>query len=110
VRVQGCLVSDEEIDALVAHWRRVLPHVRPMRAPWEGLLEPPALDPDDKDDLLERAIALAEQFETVSPALLQRRLRIGYPRAAKLIYMLYEQGLVEDEREGGRTKRGMSPS
>ena len=107
IRVQGCLVSDEEIDALVAHWRRVLPDARPMRAPWESLLERPPLDPDESDDLLERAIALAEQYDTISPAMLQRRLRVGYPRAAKLIQMLYEEGWVEDEREGGRTKRAM---
>ena len=107
VRVQGCLASDEEIDALVAHWRQVLPHVQPMRAPWESLLERQALDPEGKDDLLERAVALAEQYETISPALLQRRLRVGYPRAAKLIQRLYEQGLVEDEYEGGRTQRGL---
>jgi DNA segregation ATPase FtsK/SpoIIIE, S-DNA-T family len=36
---------------------------------------------------------------------LQRRLRVGYPRAARLMEALYEMGMVEDPKEGGRTRR-----
>ena len=55
--------------------------------------------------MLERAIALAKKQEKISTSLIQRRLRVGYPRAARLMETLHEMGLVEDPKEGGRTRR-----
>ena len=49
---------------------------------------------DDKDSLLEKAIELAQRQNKVSTSLLQRRLRIGYPRAARLMDDLEDMGIV----------------
>jgi len=54
-----------------------------------------------KDPLLEAAKELAEQHEHVSTSFLQRRLHIGYPRAARLMEQLEEEMAVQVEEEGG---------
>jgi len=53
------------------------------------------------DDMLDRARQLAQEHTRVSTSLLQRRLRIGYPRAARLIDMLEEEGVVGPAEGGG---------
>lgn len=104
VRVQGCFVSDNEIERLVTHWRRAMPEFESQEAPWEGLLARINFI-DEKDEMLEDAIALAQKVDTISTSLIQRRLRVGFPRAARLMEALYDMGLVEDPKEGGRTRR-----
>ncbi len=96
-RVQGVFISDREIENLVSFWKL---------APWARLpiisLHAPAEDDsthddsafDGKDELLEKAIELARTHNKLSTSLLQRRLRIGYPRAARLMDELEEQGVV----------------
>ena len=103
VRVQGVLVDDNEIDRIVAYWQKRYPGERP-EAPWERLLARQGIIAET-DDLLEEAIALAKKVDTISTSLIQRRLRVGYPRAARLMEALYELDLVEDPKEGGRTRR-----
>jgi DNA segregation ATPase FtsK/SpoIIIE, S-DNA-T family len=103
-RVQGCFVGDHEIEAIVSHWQKVTPEAVGSRAPWEDLIARQSLI-DETDDMLEQAVALAQKLDTLSTSLLQRRLRVGYPRAARLMEALYEMGMVEDPKEGGRTRR-----
>jgi len=50
-------------------------------------------DPDS-DDLLDEAIRLVVQTETASVSMIQRRLRVGYPRAGRLIDMLERRGVI----------------
>ncbi len=105
VRVQGVFVNDHEIDRLVSHWQNVMPaDFAPMPAPWESLIAKYALL-DETDTLLEQAIDLIQKYDTVSTSLLQRRLRIGFPRAARIMEHLYEMGLVEDPKHGGKTRK-----
>lgn len=104
VRVQGCFVGDSEIEAIVGHWQKVMPDQEPSEAPWERLISREAFV-GERDDMLEEAIALAQKNDTISTSLIQRRLRVGYPRAARLMEALYEMGLVEDPKEGGKTRR-----
>lgn len=104
VRVQGCFVSDNEIERLVTHWQRAMPEFRPQDAPWEELIARRNFI-QEKDEMLEQAIALAKKVDTISTSLIQRRLRVGYPRAARLMEALYDMDLVEDPKEGGRTRR-----
>ena len=59
----------------------------------------------DRDEMLEEAIALAQKSNRISTSLIQRRLRVGYPRAARLMARLYEMGLVEDPKVGGKTRK-----
>jgi S-DNA-T family DNA segregation ATPase FtsK/SpoIIIE len=104
VRIQGCFVSDREIEAIVNHWQKTEEDQEPEKAPWEDSIARKSFI-SDRDEMLESAIALAKKNQTISASLIQRRLRVGYPRAARLMEALYEMGLVEDPKEGGRTRR-----
>jgi S-DNA-T family DNA segregation ATPase FtsK/SpoIIIE len=97
-RVQGVFISDEEISDLVGYWEKTT--WAPL--PAVGLEVPEDEEGgDDKggsagtgDDLVDRAIELAHKERKLSTSLLQRRLRIGYPRAARLMDELEDQGIV----------------
>jgi len=56
-------------------------------------------------DLLERAIELVRKTGSASASLLQRRLRIGHPRAARLMQMMEEMGIIGPPEAAGRTRR-----
>jgi len=104
LRVQGVFISDEEIVSLVRHWQQAMPDFTPTDPPWETLIARFALL-DETDSLLEAAIELAQKYDQISASFLQRRLRLGYPRAARIMEHLYEMGLVEDPKAGGRTRK-----
>jgi len=105
VRVQGVFPSDNEVERIVNFWHRNTPDdFEPIPAPWESLIAKYALL-DETDSLLEAAIELAQKNDTISASFLQRKLRLGYPRAARLMEHLYEMGLVEDPKAGGKTRR-----
>jgi S-DNA-T family DNA segregation ATPase FtsK/SpoIIIE len=103
-RIQGCFVSDQEIRAVVDFWRRANteePVVAESLLPWAGLLD----EMEKKDDLIEQAMRELEGIERISVSMLQRRLRIGFPRAARLIEQLEEMGVVGPDEGGGRSRR-----
>ena len=105
MRLQGCFVSDAEIEAVVGYWReRVSVDQLDASVPWEK--EIPA-EPS-RDDLIEDAIALVQRTGSASASLLQRRLRIGYPRAARLVDQLEEMGIVGPPEVGGKARRVLS--
>jgi S-DNA-T family DNA segregation ATPase FtsK/SpoIIIE len=104
-RVQGVFPADDEIERIVKFWHNNTPaDFKPMPAPWESLIAKYALL-DETDSLLEAAIELAQKNDTISASFLQRKLRLGYPRAARLMEHLYEMGLVDDPQSGGKTRR-----
>lgn len=103
-RIQGVYVTDTEIERVVSHWQQVVPDHVPPAAPWEPLIARYALI-DETDSLLEAAVELAKKHDQLSVSFLQRRLRLGYPRAARLMEHLYEMGLVDDPQTGGKTRR-----
>lgn len=99
-RLQGCFVSDREVDNLVKFWVEALPaEGPPTPAPWASLE-----DAEEEDDLLEQAIALVRQTGSASASLLQRRMRIGYPRAARLIDLMEERGIIGPPEAGGKPR------
>jgi S-DNA-T family DNA segregation ATPase FtsK/SpoIIIE len=104
LRVQGAFVDDEEIERLVAYWQaehEVEPEAR--RAPWEDMLvRQEAMG--DQDEILDQAVELVKQTGFASASMLQRRLRIGYPRAARLMDELEELGVVGRSQSGGKTR------
>jgi len=101
-RAQGVFVDDQEIDRLVSYWLDAYPLVEDERAaPWEDLV---AEVMDDSDDLLNQAVALIQKEGRASASLLQRRLRIGYPRAARLMDELERKGYVGPPERGGRER------
>jgi DNA segregation ATPase FtsK/SpoIIIE, S-DNA-T family len=95
-RIQGAYTTEDEIARLAEEWRG---QGEPTFE--EELLEAPAreetddqeLSPDE-DDLLAGAIALVAQTQTASVSMLQRRLRVGYTRAGRLIDMLERRGVI----------------
>jgi S-DNA-T family DNA segregation ATPase FtsK/SpoIIIE len=103
-RVQGVFVDDNEVESLVTFWKKMRPDHLPTAPPWETLIAKHALL-DETDTLLEAAIELAKKNDSLSASYLQRRLRLGYPRAARLMEHLYEMGLVDDPKTGGKTRK-----
>lgn len=105
VRLQGCFVSDDEIARLVNFWReRAITDVLdiPRQAPWKDFGGDTSEGSDD--ELIERAIALVRQSERTSISFLQRKLGIGYPRAARLMDQLEERGIVGPDEGGGKSR------
>jgi S-DNA-T family DNA segregation ATPase FtsK/SpoIIIE len=104
VRVQSCFVSDREIEALVDYWREEMRDEAPEPAPWEKALRDDALLENERDPLLDEAIELVRELDGASASLLQRRLRIGYPRAASMIDQMEQLGIIGPPQSGGRVR------
>ncbi|MBC7293006.1 MAG: DNA translocase FtsK, partial [Thermoleophilia bacterium] len=95
-RIQGAYITEEEIAMLVTHWRRQAePEFREelLRRPQETRSDEEAFDPDS-DELLPEAARLVLETGSASVSMLQRRLRVGYTRAGRLIDMLERRGIV----------------
>ncbi|MCC7129945.1 MAG: hypothetical protein IT297_06045, partial [Anaerolineae bacterium] len=58
----------------------------------------------EKDDLVEQAITIVQNSQRASASRLQRKLRIGYPRAARLMDELEELGVIGPSQGGGRER------
>jgi S-DNA-T family DNA segregation ATPase FtsK/SpoIIIE len=106
-RLQGVYVSDQEIERLVAFWTQE--RFRDLqRQVYDNLLDESKSEVDElfgaDDPLYDRARTLAMEHTRVSTSMLQRRLRVGYPRAARLMDMLEEKGVV-GESEGGSSRK-----
>ncbi len=102
VRAQGVIVNDQEIEQIIAHWQKIV-QVKDATAPWETIIN--AGDDKTGDDvLIERAIVVLKKEQRVSASMLQRRLNIGYPRAARLLDQLEENGLIGPSMGGGRDR------
>jgi DNA segregation ATPase FtsK/SpoIIIE, S-DNA-T family len=108
-RIQGAFIAEEEIERVTEHWRRQgEPELQ------EELLE--AVEPEeggegadgdfdpDQDDLLADAIATVVQMGTASTSMLQRRLRVGYTRAGRLIDMMERRGVISGY-EGSKARQ-----
>jgi len=97
-RVQGAFITEDEIARITSHWaKQGEPEFEdelletPQEARDEGRDDD--FDPDS-DDLLDEAIRLVVQTETASVSMIQRRLRVGYTRAGRLIDMLERRGVI----------------
>jgi DNA segregation ATPase FtsK/SpoIIIE, S-DNA-T family len=109
-RLQGCFVSDDEVRLVVDHWRDWHDmEVEAGRAqaitigPWErGLTRREFLS--ETDPMLEQAISLVVESGEASASLIQRRLGVGYPRAARIMDLLEELGVVGEVKGGGRNR------
>jgi S-DNA-T family DNA segregation ATPase FtsK/SpoIIIE len=99
-RIQGAYIDEPQIEALTTFWRRQgEPELREDlldEVPDEAVLETPADEgfSPDEDPLLEDAIRLVVEMGTASTSMLQRRLRLGYTRAGRLIDMLERRGVI----------------
>src|SRR5579885_932605 len=114
-RIQGAFVADDEAERLVAFWKQQAEEHAAAQAGANGGATP-AVEPgwevsehvsdeyELDDELLEQAEQVVQEYERASISLLQRRLRIGYSRAARLIDLLEERGVISRMEPGGRAR------
>jgi S-DNA-T family DNA segregation ATPase FtsK/SpoIIIE len=103
-RLQGVMVSDQEVERVITFWQKNLPPSGQAEpSPWEQMLAQEEVLAD-RDGLVERAIEIVRQEQRASASMLQRRLRIGYPRAARLVDELEELGVIGPAVGGGRER------
>ena len=101
VRAQGVWITDNEIEKIIAHWQKMVEPSSQM-PPWESLLYEPA--EDSPDALIDQAVEIVRSAQKASASLIQRKLKIGYPRAARLLDQLEEMGIVGPSQGGGKDR------
>jgi len=122
VRMQGAFVSEAELVQLISFWKSAASLSRPegttvrsspisaeavpagvplRQAP---LWEMDEAEEDDGDALFEQAVEVVRSMRRASISLLQRRLRIGYTRAARLVDQLEEQGIIGPAQHGSQAR------
>ena len=127
IRMQGVFVSDHEIAQVVEHWKDQIddPHydLSIIETGDEGSGRADDLDDEEADRLLPDAIEVIREYDRASASLLQRRLKVGYARAARMIDQLEARGYIGafdgsnaragapagqsvTSRGGGRVRRG----
>ncbi len=115
LRMQGSFVSESELDGLVGYWKQAalgvedsqtvnIPAGVPLKqaALWEEMAEQE--QEQERDELYDDAVAVLREMRRGSISLLQRRLRIGYTRAARLIDQLEEAGIVGPAQSGSSAR------
>lgn len=116
VRLQGAFVSDPELHRLIRYWKggraaepelpgevaAPAPPVQPVQLPLQESLAPPSVA--FEDDLLPDALQILLAENRASISLLQRRLRIGYTRSARIIDLLGEKGVIGPPQPGGQAR------
>ncbi|MBI4789359.1 MAG: DNA translocase FtsK [Chloroflexi bacterium] len=117
LRLQGCFVSDRELEKLVTYWKGFTPPAPTVPSPpdtvvqttlWGGSV-PVKAGASEEDDLLPQAIEVVKQTRKASVSLLQRKLRIGYSRAARLIELLEEKGVVGPDEGPTKGRAVLAP-
>lgn len=117
-RIQGAFLADEEVERLVEYWSKQAqtianegaevsvstPAPQVVEPGWEIKDEPNSDDVELDDELLDRAEEIVREYGRASISLLQRRLRIGYSRAARLIDLLEDRGIIGQFEPGGRAR------
>ena len=106
IRAQGVMITDMEIERIISHWQKNV-EASTEAPPWEQLLKEP--EENEDEGLIEQATSIVRQSQRASASLLQRRLRIGYPRAARLLDQLEELGVVGPSLGGGKERDVLLP-
>jgi S-DNA-T family DNA segregation ATPase FtsK/SpoIIIE len=92
-RIQGSYIDDQDLQKIVKHWRLLAPDTV-YEPEWAQLPTDEQADEDSDDPLMEQALTIVRQQGTASASMLQRRLRIGYNRAARLIEQMEDEGII----------------
>lgn len=92
-RVQGSFVDDQDLQKIVKHWRLMAPEMQ-YEPEWAQLPSDEDAAEAGDDPLYDQALSIVKQQGTASASMLQRRLRIGYNRAARLIEAMEDEGLI----------------
>ena len=99
-RVQGCWVSEAEIHQVVAHWRRQAPETNYLEGVEGSADANPIVIPggssgdEEDDDLMMQAMAIIVETQLGSTSMLQRKLKVGFARAGRLMDLLEQRGVV----------------
>jgi DNA segregation ATPase FtsK/SpoIIIE, S-DNA-T family len=98
-RIQGCWVSEEEVRRVVAHWRRQAEpiYIEGVEGSEDGMgnmTGSGVTSSDDDDELLLEAMELVVRSQLGSTSMLQRKLRVGFSRAGRLMDLLERSGVV----------------
>ena len=95
-RLQAPWVSEPEVKAVVAHWRRQSQpqYIEGVEGTDDGPTGSGPADDGDDDDLLEAAMELVVRSQLGSTSMLQRKLRVGFARAGRLMDLLERRGVV----------------
>jgi S-DNA-T family DNA segregation ATPase FtsK/SpoIIIE len=114
VRLQGVLVTDAEIEELSHHWKaqggpQYRPEITAPRRDGKAGGRPGEEEDSDADALLSQAIDIVRRSDKASASLLQRRLRIGYARAARILDQMEDRGIV-GAADGSRFREVMVTS
>jgi S-DNA-T family DNA segregation ATPase FtsK/SpoIIIE len=120
IRLQGVYVSDIEIDKLVRYWRFLAAQIKGPIPGTSAPGEPDARMPSiplkqkemfedmvaeqDRDPLWDEAVQLVRDEDRASISMLQRRLRIGYTRSARLIEAMAAEGIVGPAKDGPQSR------
>ena len=112
-RSQGVMVTDRELDRVIKWWQEsnqsqvIVKEEKPLEvedaSPWEEDLLNNG-DDNGEDDLINKAVEILRKDKRASASYLQRQLRIGYPRAARLIDQLEEMGILGPAQSGGKER------
>lgn len=111
-RIQSCYITESEFEALIDFWQKQA-GATPAKPPWKAAAEEQGpemlrIEGEGEDaDLLEKAIDLARHQGKISTSGIQRRLRISYPRAARIMEQMEAMGVVGPQKAAGR-KRSVS--
>jgi len=99
-RVQGCWVSEAEIHQVVAHWRRQAPEtdyvegVEGVKGSTSAVIPGGSSGDEDDDELMMRAMVIVVDSQLGSTSMLQRKLKVGFARAGRLMDLLEQRGVV----------------
>jgi S-DNA-T family DNA segregation ATPase FtsK/SpoIIIE len=96
------MISDQEIDKIRAFWSEQQAVPAGEQPPWEEIIA--QAEENGEDELVQQAITIVRKAQRASSSMLQRRLRIGYPRAARLIDELEEMGVVGPSLGSGKDR------
>ena len=103
-RVQGCFISSDEIESVIAHIKQtstaeyneeILEHIERQAEQMDSKGGGSSGDPgEDEDEMIEEAIDVIMDCRQASTSMLQRRLKLGYSRAARIIDQIEERGII----------------
>ena len=116
-RVHGAFVSDDEVQRVAEDWRQrgkadYVEEVTKEEGAVTGMPGIPSSDGDsdgESDELYDEAVAFVTQSRRASISAVQRRLRIGYNRAARLIETMEEAGVVSPMASNGNREVLVAP-
>ncbi len=109
-RIQGAFVSDQEVQRLTQFWRSQEPVEDPLgeRVDFHERDAANDIDDDEMDERYDEAVQLVIESRQASISMIQRRLRVGYNRAARMIEIMEQQGIVGPS-DGSKPREVLAP-